>query len=174
MLLSASVNSISSIPSPVYQCKKAFLRNMAVNCSLTRRNISWMEVEFPMKVAAIFSPVGGIINELRPLGIMTLGPVVPGPGLPEDEVIRSEDLTVRPRSDAVHGPWLQVHQHRPGNVAAAALALVATCGVDPVLVADHLPELGSDLVPTLTTLDVEDLPHLRDGGCVLDDLTRLR
>ncbi|CAA6666586.1 unnamed protein product [Spirodela intermedia] len=119
---------------------------MAVNCSLTRRNISWMEVEFPMKVAAIFSPVGGM----------------------------PEDLTVRPRSDAVHGPWLQVHQHRPGNVAAAALALVATCGVDPVLVADHLPELGSDLVPTLTTLDVEDLPHLRDGGCVLDDLTRLR
>uniref|UniRef100_A0A2P2R2Q6 Uncharacterized protein n=1 Tax=Rhizophora mucronata TaxID=61149 RepID=A0A2P2R2Q6_RHIMU len=40
MLLSASVNSISSIPSPVYQCKKAFLLNMAVNCSLTRRNIS--------------------------------------------------------------------------------------------------------------------------------------
>ncbi|EPS64387.1 hypothetical protein M569_10395, partial [Genlisea aurea] len=32
MLLSASVNSISSIPSPVYQCKKAFLLNMAVNC----------------------------------------------------------------------------------------------------------------------------------------------
>jgi len=32
-LLSASVNSISSMPSPVYQCKKAFRRNMAVNCS---------------------------------------------------------------------------------------------------------------------------------------------
>uniref|UniRef100_A0A6N2MBE7 Uncharacterized protein n=1 Tax=Salix viminalis TaxID=40686 RepID=A0A6N2MBE7_SALVM len=45
----ASVNSISSMPSPVYQCKKAFLLNIAVNCSLTRLNISWMEVEFPMK-----------------------------------------------------------------------------------------------------------------------------
>lgn len=129
------------------------------------------------------------INELRSLGIMALCPVVPGPGLPEDEVIRPEDLAVRPRSDAVHGPGLQIHQHRPGNVAAAArlvvvdidalklqlrVAMVAACCVDPVLVADHLPELGSDLVPALTTLDVEDLPHLRDGGSVLGDLTRLR
>jgi hypothetical protein len=32
-----------------------------------------------------------------------------------------------------------------------------------VLVADHLPELGPDLVPALPALDVEDLPH-GDGG----------
>ncbi|KAL4321065.1 hypothetical protein HN51_065233 [Arachis hypogaea] len=50
MLLSASVNSISSIPSPVYHCKKAFLLNMAANCSLTLLNISCMEVELPTKV----------------------------------------------------------------------------------------------------------------------------
>ncbi|KAG5598541.1 hypothetical protein H5410_029911 [Solanum commersonii] len=66
-----TVNSISSIPSPVYQCKKAFLLNMAVNCSLTRRNISCIEVEFPMKVDAIFRPVGGISHtvDLTLLGI---------------------------------------------------------------------------------------------------------
>ncbi|KAK4730258.1 hypothetical protein R3W88_023246 [Solanum pinnatisectum] len=71
MLLSASVNSISSIPSPMYQCKKAFLLNMAVTCSLTRRNISCIEVEFPMKVDAIFRPVGGISHtvDLTLLGI---------------------------------------------------------------------------------------------------------
>ncbi|KAK4718740.1 hypothetical protein R3W88_017078 [Solanum pinnatisectum] len=71
MLLSASVNSILSIPSPVYQCKKAFLLNMAVNCSLTRWNISCIEVEFPMKVDAIFRPIGGIshIVDLTLLGI---------------------------------------------------------------------------------------------------------
>ena len=60
MLDSASVNSISSIPSPVYQCKKAFLLNMAVNCSETRLNISWMAVELPTKVALILSPFGGM------------------------------------------------------------------------------------------------------------------
>merc|ERR1711970_1136483 len=60
MLDSASVNSISSIPSPVYQWRKAFLLNMAVNCSETRLKSSWMAVELPMKVADIFKPRGGI------------------------------------------------------------------------------------------------------------------
>ncbi|RNA09826.1 hypothetical protein BpHYR1_047483 [Brachionus plicatilis] len=55
-----SLNSISSIPSPVYQCKKAFLLNIAVNCSLIRLNSSCMAVEFPMKVADIFKPLGGM------------------------------------------------------------------------------------------------------------------
>jgi len=32
---------------PVYQCRKAFLLNMAVNCSDTLLNISWMAVELP-------------------------------------------------------------------------------------------------------------------------------
>merc|ERR1712223_1416127 len=60
MLDSASVNSISSIPSPVYQCKKALRLNMAVNCSEIRLNTSWMAVEFPINVAAILRPRGGM------------------------------------------------------------------------------------------------------------------
>lgn len=71
MFDSASVNYISSIPYPVYQCKKAFLLNIAVNCSATRLNISWMAVELPMKVTAIFNPFGGIsqIDDLILFGI---------------------------------------------------------------------------------------------------------
>jgi len=71
MLDSASVNYISSIPSPVYQWRKAFLLNIAVNCSATLLNISWMAVEFPMKVTAILSPFGGIsqMDDLMLLGI---------------------------------------------------------------------------------------------------------
>ena len=57
---SASVNSISSIPSPVYQCKNAFLLNIAVNYSEILLNISWIAVEFPIKVEAILRPLGGI------------------------------------------------------------------------------------------------------------------
>merc|ERR1711998_34950 len=60
MLDSASVNSISSMPSPVYQCKKALRRNIAVNCSETRLKSSWMAVELPMKVVAILRPLGGM------------------------------------------------------------------------------------------------------------------
>ncbi|KAF3815273.1 hypothetical protein GH733_016655 [Mirounga leonina] len=60
MLLSASVNSISSMPSPVYQWRKALRRNMAVNCSEMRLNSSWMAVLLPMKVADILRPRGGM------------------------------------------------------------------------------------------------------------------
>merc|ERR1719446_1858331 len=60
MLDSASVNSISSMPSPVYQCRKALRRNMAVNCSETRFHISWMAVELPRKQVDILRPLGGM------------------------------------------------------------------------------------------------------------------
>jgi hypothetical protein len=42
-----------------------------VNCSAIRLNISWMAVEFPMKVTAIFNPFGGIsqIDDLMLFGI---------------------------------------------------------------------------------------------------------
>merc|ERR1711948_43495 len=60
MFDSASVNSISSMPSPVYQCKKALRRNIAVKYSATRLNISWIAVELPAKATAIFKPFGGM------------------------------------------------------------------------------------------------------------------
>merc|ERR1719157_178604 len=60
ILLSASVNSISSIPSPVYQWRKALRRNIAVKYSATRLNISWIAVELPANATAIFKPLGGI------------------------------------------------------------------------------------------------------------------
>ena len=43
-----------------YQCKKAFLLNIAVNCSETLLKSSWMAVELPMNVADIFKPRGGM------------------------------------------------------------------------------------------------------------------
>ncbi|KPI82471.1 hypothetical protein ABL78_8518 [Leptomonas seymouri] len=74
MLDSASVNSISSMPSPVYQWRKALRRNMPVNCSPTRRNISWMHVLLPMNVTDIFRPFGGIsqIDDFMLFGIHSM------------------------------------------------------------------------------------------------------
>merc|ERR1712164_94939 len=71
MLLSASVNSISSIPSPVYQWRKALRRNIPVKYSATRLNISWIAVELPKKPTAIFNPFGGMsqTDDLILLGI---------------------------------------------------------------------------------------------------------
>merc|ERR1711923_560450 len=68
MLDSASVNSISSMPSPVYQWRKAFLLNMAENCSEILLKISWIAVVLPTKVEAILRPLGGMSQTL----VMTL------------------------------------------------------------------------------------------------------
>merc|ERR1711988_1262709 len=48
------------MPSPVYQWRNAFRRNIEVKKSATRLNISWIAVEFPRKATAIFSPFGGM------------------------------------------------------------------------------------------------------------------
>merc|ERR1719242_887821 len=71
MFDSASVNSISSMPSPVYQWRNALRRNIAVNCSATRLNMSWIAVVLPTKVVAIFKPLGGMshTDDLMLLGI---------------------------------------------------------------------------------------------------------
>ena len=105
---------------------------------------------------------------------MPFGPIVAGTRLAEDEIVWPEDLAIGPRSDAIHGAGLEIHEHGPRDIAAAAglivvdidtldldvgVADVATGGVDAVLGADHLPELGPDLVAALATLNVKDFTH---------------
>ena len=43
-----------------HQWRNALRRNIAVNCSLTRLNMSWMAVVLPRNVALILSPFGGM------------------------------------------------------------------------------------------------------------------
>merc|ERR1719217_178455 len=114
------------------------------------------------------------VDQLGPLGVMTLRPVVPGSRLTEHEIVRTEELTEGARAHAVHGAGLQVHQDRAGDVAPTRglvvvdidplqlqirVAVVGPSWVDAVLIADHLPELGADLVPALPALDVHELTH---------------
>ena len=92
---------------------------------------------------------------------MTLGPVVTGTGLTEDEVVGSEELTERSSTDGVHGAWLKIHEDGTGDIAATSglvvvdvnalelevgVTVVGARRVDAVLVGDDLPELGTDLV----------------------------
>ena len=72
---------------------------------------------------------------------MTLGPVVAGPRLSENEVIGSEDLTEGSRPHAVHGPWLQVHEDSPGHVLAAAGLVVVD--IDPLQLEVRVPMVGA-------------------------------
>jgi len=106
---------------------------------------------------------------------MPLGPVVPRTRLPKNKVVGSEDLTVRPRPDAVHGARFKVHENRSRHEPSATglvvvnidplelqlgVPIVPPGGVDAMLRTNHFPELGTDLVAALATLNVKDLTHL--------------
>ena len=105
---------------------------------------------------------------------MTFGPVISSPRLPKHEVIGPENLAEWPRSDGVHGTRLQIHQDGAWDVPASTslvvidinafkleigVTAVFSCVVNAMLVADHFPELCSDLVPTLSALDVKNFSH---------------
>ena len=107
------------------------------------------------------------VDELSTFGVVTLGPVVTGTGLSENEVVGSEELTERSGSDGVHSAWLKIHEDSAGDVAATGglvvvdvdsleleigVTVVAAGWVNAVLVRDDLPELGSDLVTALAGL----------------------
>jgi len=114
------------------------------------------------------------VDELSTFGVMTLGPVVTGTGLSEDEVIRSEELTEWSSSDGVHGSWFEIHEDGSWNISSSGgfvevdidslkleirVTVVGTGRVNTMLVGDDLPEFGTDLVTALTTLDVNDFSH---------------
>lgn len=115
------------------------------------------------------------INQLGSLGVMTLHPIISGTELPEDEVIGPEYLAVGPRSDGVHGTGLEVHEDGAWDVTAAAglivvdvhalqmelrIAVVPPGVIDAMLIANHLPEFGANLVAALPALDVQYLSHV--------------
>merc|ERR1712100_682433 len=109
------------------------------------------------------------VDELGTLGVVALGPVVTRTGLTEDEVVWAEELTEWASADRVHGTRLEVHEDGAGHIAATGslvvvhvdalqlevgVTVVGTGRVDTVLIGDNLPELGTNLVTALTSLNV--------------------
>jgi len=114
------------------------------------------------------------IDEFSTFSVVTLGPVVTSTGLTEDEVVRSEELTERSSSDGVHCSRFKIHEDSSGDVSSTSsfvevnvdsfelevrITVVGTGGVDTVFIGDDFPELSTDLVTALTTLDVNDFSH---------------
>jgi hypothetical protein len=114
------------------------------------------------------------VNELSALGVMALGPVIPSPGLPEYEVIGAEDLSKRSGSERIHGTRFEIHENSTWNVATTTSLVVINIDtlelklrvsavlsrvVNAMLIADHFPELGPNLVSALPTLDMQDFSH---------------
>ena len=114
------------------------------------------------------------VNELSTFGVVTLGPVVTGTSLSEDKVVGSEELTERTGSNGVHGSGLKIHEYCAGNVTSTSgfvvvnvdslelevgVTVVRTGGVNTVFIGNDFPELGTDLVTALTSLDVNNFSH---------------
>mmetsp|Transcript_3264 Transcript_3264/g.5371 ORF Transcript_3264/g.5371 Transcript_3264/m.5371 type:complete len:455 (+) Transcript_3264:329-1693(+) len=114
------------------------------------------------------------VNELSTLSVVTLSPVVTGTSLAEDKVVRAENLTIGTRADGIHGTGLKIHEDGTGDIAASsglvevdvdalklevAVTKGGTGGVDAVLIRDDLPELGTDLVTALATLNMNYFTH---------------
>jgi len=115
------------------------------------------------------------VDELSTFGVVTLGPVVTGTGLSEDEVVGAEELAEGTGADGVHGAGLEVHEDGSGHVAAAGgfvvvdvdalelevgVSVVGAGGVNAVFVGNDFPELGNDLVTALAALDVDNFSHV--------------
>jgi hypothetical protein len=60
------------------------------------------------------------VNELSTFGIVTLGPVVTGSGLTEDEVVWAEELTEWASADGVHGTGLKIHKDGSWDITATS------------------------------------------------------
>ena len=118
------------------------------------------------------------VDEFGTFGVMSLGPVVTGTSLSEDEVVGSEELTEGSGTDGVHGTGLEIHEDGSGNVTSTGgfveidvdslelevgVTVVRTGGVNTVFIGDDFPELGTDLVTALTSLDMNDFSHLVEG-----------
>jgi hypothetical protein len=117
------------------------------------------------------------VNEFGAFSVMTFGPVVSSSGLSKHKVIRPKDLAIRPRPHTVHGPGLQIHEHSTGHIPPTTGfivvdidtlqlqigdSLISSSRVDSVLLTYHLPELGTDLVAALSSLNVQNLTHVGD------------
>jgi hypothetical protein len=114
------------------------------------------------------------VNELGTLCVVTLSPVVTSTRLAENEVIRAEDLTEWARANGVHGSWLKINEDSTWDILATSglivvdvdalklkigVAMVGTSWVNTMLIGDDLPELGTDLVTALSSLDMNDFTH---------------
>mmetsp|Transcript_6982 Transcript_6982/g.11591 ORF Transcript_6982/g.11591 Transcript_6982/m.11591 type:complete len:399 (-) Transcript_6982:117-1313(-) len=114
------------------------------------------------------------INELSSLSVVTLGPVISSSRLSENKVIRAEELSERSRTDGIHGTRLKIGQNSTWNVTTSLsfveidvdalelkriVSFVSSGGTDTVLGRHDLPELGTNLVTTLTGLKMNDFSH---------------
>jgi hypothetical protein len=96
------------------------------------------------------------VDELRALGVVPLGPIIAGPTLPEDKVVRPKYISVFTRPYGVNGPgleiddyrtWYETLEHRLVEEDVYFVQLYAVCAIvltvrpDAMFLRYYLPEL---------------------------------
>jgi hypothetical protein len=114
------------------------------------------------------------VNQLSTFSVVTLGPVVTSTSLSENKVIWSEKLTKRTSTNRVHCTWFKIHEDSTWNVSSSSsfvvvnidsfklkirISVIGSCWVNTVFIWNDFPELSTDLVTALTSLDVNDFSH---------------
>jgi len=107
------------------------------------------------------------VNKFGSLGVVTLGPVVTGSALSENEVVGAEKSSIGSSTNGVHGTRFQISEDSSRDISSflsfvevdtntlqleRVITDVSTGRIDAVLGGHNLPELGSDLVTTLAGL----------------------
>jgi hypothetical protein len=105
---------------------------------------------------------------------MPLSPIISSTRLPKHKVIRPKDLAIGTGPHTVHGTRLKIHKHSTRDKSPTRSLIVVnidtlqlkvrgsnvfSSGINSMLIANNLPELGTDLVPALSSLNVKDFPH---------------
>jgi len=145
--------------------------------STTTEGVGDLEALKAIAALSLFSnDIEDRIDEFGALSVMTFGPVVTSTSLAEDEVVGPEELTEGTSTDGVHGTRFEVHKDGSGDETATSsfvivdvdplklevgVTVVSTSWVDTVFIGDDLPELSTDLVTALTSLDVDEFSHCR-------------
>jgi len=138
--------------------------------STTKRVGNLETLEAVARFGFLSDDVQNGVNQFSSFSVVTLGPVVTSSSLSKDKVIRSEEGSIRSSSNRVHCSRFEINQDSSGDVFASSgfvvvdvdsfelevrVSRVVSSGVDSVFVRDDFPELGTDLVTALTSLDVD-------------------
>mmetsp|Transcript_52658 Transcript_52658/g.60242 ORF Transcript_52658/g.60242 Transcript_52658/m.60242 type:complete len:429 (-) Transcript_52658:3488-4774(-) len=114
------------------------------------------------------------VDQLSTFGVVTLSPVISSTSLSENEVIGSEETTERSSTDGIHGSGFQVHQDGSGDISSTSsfvvenvdslqlqigVTMVGASGIDTMFIRNNFPELGTNLVTALSSLNVNDFSH---------------
>ena len=143
--------------------------------STTTEGVAYLETLEAITSFSFFSNnIKHRINKFSTFSIMSFCPIVTSSSLSKNKVIWSEKLTKWSSSNGIHCSWFEIHKNSSWNKSTTGsfiivnidsfelkirISMISTCRVDSMFIRDDFPEFGTDLVTTLTSLDMNKFSH---------------